>query len=380
MRPRLVFLIRDLGFGGAQRQLVTLARGLASRADFDVHVVSFYDGPLKNDLDAADISTHCIGKRHRWDLAGFFLRLLRTLREIRPAILHGYLAEANLMATLARPFCGNPVIVWGIRDSQSDAHQWGLLGKLSFRLNTLLSSTARGLIANSNAGRQWYRDHDYPMDDEDFRVIPNGIDLDRFAPRHPPHPFRQEHALTDSQPLIGIIGRLNPMKDHPTFLQAAARVTADLPDVRFLIMGSGTDDYLADLKQLAARLHLTDQIIWATPRNDLESIYPALDLLVSSSSFGEGFSNVLAEAMACGTPCVATTVGDSASIIGDTGWTCPPGAPDALAAAILHVIRLPATQRTTLRQSARTRIEENFTIHLMVRRTSDALTAWLPRK
>lgn len=380
MRPTLAFLIRDLGYGGAQRQLATLACGLAARGDFDVHVVCFYGGPLRCELENAGIPVHCIEKGHRWDLAGFFLRLVGTLRSIRPDLVHSYLAEANLMASLTRPFCRRPTIVWGIRDSQSDAHQWGILGKLAFRLNVKLSSTARGLISNSHAGRQWYREQGYPMDDEDFRVIPNGIDVSRFTPSALAQSIRREWGFDDRHSVVGIIGRLNPMKDHPTFLQAAARVAADSPHVRFVVMGHGPETYLAELTGLAEKLGLSDKLRWLPPQQDLENLYPALTTLVSSSSFGEGFSNVIGEAMACGIPCVATAVGDSALLIGDTGWTCPPGDPDTLAAGILHLLQLSGDKRSELSQSARKRIEDNFTTDLMVQRTASALIDWLPLK
>lgn len=376
MRPRLAFLIRDLGYGGAQRQVATLARRLAAGDAFEPHVVSFYDGPIGDELRAADVAVHCVEKQHRWDLPGFFGRLVATLRKIRPALVHGYLAEGNLMATLTRPFCRSPLVVWGIRDSQTDAHQWGILGRLSFRLNVMLSSSPRGIIANSNAGRQWYRERGYPADDEDFQVIPNGIDVQRFKPLRENTASWDTLGVTADSLVIGIIGRLNPMKDHATFLEAAARVSAELPNAQFLIMGSGNESWTRKLRQQAAQLGLGERVIWSTPRRDLEQVYPALDLLVSSSAYGEGFSNVIAEAMACGIPCVATQVGDSAGLIAGTGWTCPPGDADALAASILHPLKLPLSERLTMGRDARTRIQDHFTIDHMVSQTVNALQSW----
>ncbi len=378
MRRRLVFLIRDLGFGGAQRQLATLVRALAADKAFEPHVVAFYDGALREDLEKAGVTVHCIEKLHRWDLLGFAFRLVATLRRIRPELVHGYLAEANLMSTLARPFCRNPVIVWGIRDSQSDADQWGILGKLSFRLNAILSSTPRGIIANSNAGRQWYRQRGYPMDDEDFRVIANGIDTSRFRPRADSAILRRNLGLPSEAPVVGIIGRLNPIKDHTTFLEAAARISVDMPQTRFLVMGSGPDDYTHALRECAKRVGIEDQVDWSAARQDLENVYPALDVLVSSSSFGEGFSNVIAEAMSCAVPCVTTNVGDSAALTAGTGWTCEPGDSNGLAAGILQILRMAPAERAELGQTARNRIESEFTIDRLAAQTTDALLAWLP--
>ena len=148
--PPLVLLLRDLGFGGAQRQLVTLAKGLHN-THFQITVISFYGGPLAADLDSAGIPHLSIGKKHRWDLLGFIARLTQTLRSLKPDFIHSFLAESNLMALLLKPLCGFPKVIWGIRDSESDAHQWGLLGKASFRLNCLLSPFTDQIIANLEA-------------------------------------------------------------------------------------------------------------------------------------------------------------------------------------------------------------------------------------
>ncbi len=359
--PKLVLLIRDLGFGGAQRQLVTLARGLHG-SQFDVTVVTFYGGPLAADLEAAGVPHHSVGKRQRWDLFGFFWRLARLLRRLRPGFVHGYLAESNLMALLLKPFCGWPRVIWGVRDSESDAHQWGVLGKASFKLNCLLSRFADRIIANSAAGRRWYRERGFPLEDDRFVVVPNGIDIGRFQPRP---------ELAPSDPVLGIIGRLNPMKDHPTFLRAVALVTQEHPEARFEIIGDGPPSYLADLQIRAHNLPVT----FHSAQSDLENVYPRLSALVSSSAYGEGFSNVLGEAMACGVPCIATDVGDANVVLGDTGFLCPPRDAAALASAMKRFLALSAGERAALSRKARQRIEQNFTIPQMINRTAKVVQA-----
>ncbi len=364
--PALVLLIRDLGFGGAQRQLVTLARGLHG-THFRVTVVSFYGGPLAADLEAAGVPHRTVGKHHRWDLIGFFLRLARLLRELKPDVVHGYLAESNLMALLLKPFCGSPRVVWGMRDSESDAHQWGLLGRASFRLNCLLACFADQIIANSQAGRDWYQARGFPGDDARFSVVPNGIDVERFRPR--------PELAADGGALFGIVGRLNPMKDHAAFLRAAALVLKQHPEARFEIIGDGPEPFAAELKRLACDLDLADSITFHPARTDLENVYPRFNALVSASAFGEGFSNVLAEAMACGVPCIATEVGDAALVLGDTGFLCPPHDPEALAAAMKRFLSLSSGERDTFRHQARQRIEQNFTIPQLIERTAKVVQA-----
>jgi glycosyltransferase involved in cell wall biosynthesis len=313
---RLAFIIRDLGHGGAQRQLSILAARLV-REGHEVSVLHFYGGPFESNLRDAGVKTICIGKKSRWDLLGFFFRLVKAARSVRPEVLHGYLAESNLMALFLKPFCGFPRVVWGVRDSQTDAHLWGTLGKLSFRLNCLLARFADVIICNSKAGRDYYLARGYPA--HKTHVVPNGIDTERFKPS--PH----EHPLT-----FGLVGRLSPMKDHATFLKAAALV----PNARFVIVGSGDETYAQQMRDLATSLGVN--VTWLPAQSDMPSVYATFDCLVNSSAFGEGFSNVIGEAMACGVPCIASDVGDSAWIIGNPAQIFPVGDHEALAKCMLE--------------------------------------------
>ncbi|MEQ1751168.1 MAG: glycosyltransferase [Prosthecobacter sp.] len=358
---RLAFLIRDLGHGGAQRQLVTLARALAANGGFDLTVVHFYPGPFEQVLREAGVKTICVGKKHRWDLAGFFFRLLTTFRELRPDVIHGYLHESNLMALLLKPLCGFPKVIWGIRDSQTDAATWGKLGKLSFRLNCLLSGHADLIIANSRAGLAYYRAQGYPA--ENFEVVPNGIDIARFKPA----------TSKAAGSTFTLIGRLHPMKDHATLLRATALV----PEVQVQIIGDGAAAYLEELQSLARTLGITDRVTFQPARDDLASLYPTLDCVVSTSAYGEGFSNVLGEAMACGIPCIASDVGDSAWLVDDTSWIFPASDHVALTEKMRAFLALTAEQRSALGHKNRQRIEHNFTVEKMVAETARLCLAGL---
>jgi len=341
---KIAFIIRDLGHGGAQRQLVLLAKGLA-REGHAISVMHFYDGAFRTELEAAGIQTHCIGKKNRWDLLGFFFRLVKTARSVKPEVLHGYLAESNLMALLLKPFIGFPRIVWGVRDSQTDAHLWGILGKLSFRLNCLLARFADLIICNSKAGSDYYQARGYPR--HKMHVIPNGIDTERFKPK----PHQPAKALT-----FGLVGRMSPMKDITTFLRAAALV----PQFKFVIVGSGDQAYEREMRSLAASLGLADRVTWLPAQNDMPSVYATFDCLVNSSAFGEGFSNVIGEAMACGVPCIASDVGDSAWIIGEKTHIFPAGDHLALAQCM----------RVVQPHNPRQRIVDEFSVERLIQRTS----------
>ena len=343
---KLAFIIRDLGHGGAQRQLSILTAGLV-REGHEVSVLHFYGGPFESNLREAGVKTICIGKKSRWDLLGFFFRLIKAARSVQPEVLHGYLAESNLMALFLKPFCGFPRIAWGVRDSQTDAHLWGTLGKLSFRLNCLLARFADVIICNSLAGRDYYLARGYPA--HKTHVVPNGIDTERFqplarsaqcsVPSAQTSELSTEHCLLSTSAAntrnsegttFGLVGRLSPMKDHTTFLKAAALV----PNGRFVIVGSGDETYAQQMRDLATSLGV--QVTWLPAQSDMPSVYATFDCLVNSSAFGEGFSNVIGEAMACGVPCIASDVGDSAWIIGNKSQIFPAGDHEALAKCMLE--------------------------------------------
>ena len=343
---KLAFIIRDLGHGGAQRQLSILTAGLV-REGHEVSVLHFYGGPFEQHFRDAGVKTICIGKKSRWDLFGFFFRLIKAARSVQPEVLHGYLAESNLMALFLKPFCGFPRVAWGVRDSQTDAHLWGTLGKLSFRLNCLLARFADVIICNSKAGRDYYLARGYPA--HKTHVVPNGIDTERFG--------LQVRSSGFSPPVFGLVGRLSPMKDHATFLKAAALV----PNGRFVIVGSGDETYAQQMRDLATSLGV--QVEWLPAQSDMPSVYATFDCLVNSSAFGEGFSNVIGEAMACGVPCIASDVGDSAWIIGNPAQTFPAGDHEALAKCM----------REFKPSETRTRIVSEFSIERLIERTSRLL-------
>lgn len=346
---RLAFIIRDLGAGGAQRQLVTLACGL-QRAGHEVSVLHFYGGMFETALRAAGVRTTCMGKKSRWDLVGLFVRLVKAAREARPEVLHGYLAEANLMALFLKPFCRFPKVVWGVRDSQTDAHLWGLLGRLSFWLNCVLARFADVIICNSKAGRDYYAARGYPQ--ARMHVVPNGIDTERFQP-----PAQARKA--DGVRVFGLVGRLSPMKDHATFLRAAAEV----PDARFVIVGSGDENYAWEMRKLATQLRLAERVTWLPAQEDMPAVYAGFDCLVNSSAFGEGFSNVIGEAMACGVPCIASDVGDSAWLVGAPKHVFPAGDHAALARRM----------RDFQPHDPRPRMVREFSVEKLIQRTEKLL-------
>jgi glycosyltransferase involved in cell wall biosynthesis len=170
-------------------------------------------------------------------------------------------------------------------------------------------------------------------------VIPNGVDTGRFAPDPDARAaVRSEWGVGQNEVLVGMVARLDPMKDHRNFLKAAARLGSRRPGTRFVCIGDGPPEYRQALVQEARDLCLEARLTWTGTRDDMPRVYNALDIAVSSSAYGEGTANTIIEAMATGVPCVVTEVGDSAAIVGSLGWVCPPSDSAALADMLCRVV------------------------------------------
>ncbi len=356
---KVLLLIRSLEYGGAERQLVGLAKELCKKGH-SVTVLEFYSGgALEQDLRSAHVILHSLAKKGRWDVVAFFLRLLRFVMHERPQILYAFLGVPCILSVFLKLFSPEMKIAWGVRASNVDLSRYDWLLIYAYKLECFLSRFADIVIANSHAGRNYAIEHGFPRNIE---VIPNGIDIDYFKPDFPARQkIHREWNINNNERLVGLVARLDPMKDHHTFLVAASLVAEKCPNAKFVCVGSGSVSYASELRRAAKKCRLDDRIIWAGLQNDMRAIYNSLDLLVSSS-YGEGFSNVVAEAMACGIPCVVTDVGDSAWIVGKTGIAVPPRNPEAIADGIVAMISKAGFLDGTLQRACRQRIIEKFSI------------------
>ena len=364
-RISVVLLARSLEVGGAERQLVGLARGLRERGHL-VKIVLFYRrGALLADLEGSGIPIVDLRKAGRWDIVRFLLRGAVALRRERPQIIYSFLGGANLVACAIRPFVRGSRFVWSIRASNMDLDSYDWVRRLAYRLECRLSRTPDLIIANSSAGAAHSVGNGFAHDR--IVVIPNGIDTDRFKP-DPGRRAAQRSAwgLRGNQIAVGLVARLDPMKGHKIFLKAAQLAGSKNPEMRFFCVGSGPQ--MQSLELIADELGLGDRLVF-TGESEPVAALNALDIACSSSLWGEGFSNSIAEAMACGLPCIVTDVGDSGQIVGATGTVVPPGSATAIANAILRQAELLASHRA---DEPRARIIENFSMSMMVENTLQA--------
>jgi glycosyltransferase involved in cell wall biosynthesis len=263
-------------------------------------------------------------------------------------------------------WAGVPV-VWGVRNSNLDADTSSVSARIVARVCGLISSwLPEAIICCSEKAARIHQVIGYRA--QKFVIIPNGVDLTRFAPDAAMRMrTRMAWGIQPDQTLLGMVARWDPQKDHGTLLRALAHLASRGVMFRFVLVGTYMSQANVELCGNIDRQRLADRMILAGPHEDIPAVMNAIDLHVLSSAYGEAFPSVVAEAMACGTPSVVTDVGDSAQIVGTTGWVVPPKNAEALAQGIQGaLITLDASGREVLGQAARTRIEERFGLKKMV--------------
>jgi len=235
------------------------------------------------------------------------------------------------------------------------------LTKGCIKIGAGLSSYVDHVIYNSSLSAVQHQNLGYSS--KNGIILPNGFDLDEFnIDLKARNSFRIELGVSQSQFLVGYIARFHPKKDHKTFVRAANKIAIANPDVRFVLVGRDLLSTNGELSSMLASMNLEGKIFLMGERNDIPQINAALDVAVSTSAWGEGFPNVIGEAMASGVPCVVTDVGESARVVGDTGKVVQPENPTALSTALLSLLSLSDIERRRLGESARQRIAEEFSI------------------
>jgi glycosyltransferase involved in cell wall biosynthesis len=285
-------------------------------------------------------------------------RLASLIRQNRPDVVQGWMYHGNLAAMLALHLAGRRSatrLVWGIRCSDRHSAEESLQLGAVIRLGAHLSRWTDSLVANSHAGLDYHLRYGYQSPRS--LVIHNGIDTTRFKPDVAARVrIRGELGLTESDFTVAHVARLHHMKDHPTFVQAMR----ELPSVTGLAIGTGTESLpaLPNLRRLGRRA-------------DIPQLLAASDIIVSSSAYGEGFSNVIAEGMAVGLVPVATDVGDARLLAGEAGVIIPPCSSVALADAIRSLMAAGRAQLARRGTLAREMVHARFGLDAAVRKFTE---------
>lgn len=359
---RIVFIITGISTGGAEMMLFKVLERLDLQR-FAPHVISLTTlGELAPRIAALGIPVNAMGMKPGLPSPSGFFRLVRLLKRLKPDVVHTWMYHADLLGGLAARLAGVSAVGWCIRNSNLDKDKTKFSTRAVVGLCALVSKWVPSRILScSEKARQVHVACGYVA--EKMLVVPNGFDLFQFKPDLDARSrVRAELGITDQTPLVGLIGRFDPQKNHLGFFDAVGFLLRHMPHVHFLLAGQGVDVSNAALIQKINERGVLPNTHLLGLRNDVPALMAALDVLASSSSYGEAFPNVLGEAMACGVPCVVTDVGDSAYIVGDTGRVVAAGDMAGLAHALAGILQLPTAERLALGAAARIRVETHFEI------------------
>ena len=258
-------------------------------------------------------------------------------------------------------------VIWNVRHSMHDMGHENLLTRGFIRLGAALSSTTRAIIYNARLSASQHEALGY--DSDKTVVIPNGFDCQLFRPRpEMAQRLRHQARIQPGRVIVGMVARNHPQKDPGNLIKATALLADRGVNVHVVIVGPGFDTDNAEVMSAIAQAGVAGRFSLLGERHDIPDIVAGLDIATLPSAWGEGFPNVLGEAMACGVPCVTTDIGDSAWIVGGVGIVVPPRDPEALAAGLGRLAALGCDGRRQLGAAARARVLEHFEVDDIVGR------------
>jgi len=363
-RVKVLYVIGQLGYGGAERQLLELASRLP-RDRFDPLVcVLSARGPLADSLEAAGVPVVSLNKRPG-ALSSATAGLIRLVRSERPAVIHSYLFSGNWRGLLAGRLTRVPLIVSSVRNVDIHGRLWMNL------LERALACFVDRMIANAEAVKD-YVTRAHWVARERVHVVHNGVSPERSSPAGAPATPVAERG---DGPTVVMVASLTKKKSPFTFLDAAVLVRERVPDARFLVVGDGP--LRGELEERASLLGLSDAVTFAGETHDTPAVLAAADVSVLTS-VKEGCSNVVLESMAAACPIVATAVGGNPELIveGVTGFLVPTGDAAAVADRVARILTDGALGRR-MGEAARERAMSTFGVERMVARTVEIYTTLL---
>lgn len=359
---KIVHVITALNVGGAETMLAKLVEQEQARGVDEPCVISLMPpGAAGARIRAMGVALHDCGLTGFRTLVPAIGALRGLLRRGKPDLVVAWMYHAHLATTFAMTLRRTRVpLIWNVRHSIDDLRQEKPAMRAIVRLAALLSRRPATILYNSHAAARQHERIGFRADRA--QVVPNGFDCDIFRPR----PGAREKlaarlGVSAGATIVGMAARNHPMKDVANLIDSVGRAREGGADIHLLLTGEGMDRPTGRSAELLRRLP-ADRVTLRGHDGALADLLPGLDVLVLPSAWGEGFPNILGEAMACGVPCIATDVGDSGWIIGESGMIVPPRDPVGLAGALTTMVQLGPEGRQKLGEAARERVRRHFSI------------------
>lgn len=356
---RVLHVITGLSLGGAESMLLKLASRLHT-IGVDQNVVSLMSGgELASEFARIGVPVSSLGMRRGVPSLIALRDLRRAVCAYRPQVVHGWMYHANILASMTTPASAS--VIWGIRQTLYDAKKERLNTRLVIAYGALAARKAKAVVYNSALSARQHEQRGYPS--ARSLVIPNGFDLDAFWPDSKARSsVREELGLRPDAIVFGHVARFHPMKNHEGLITSFACVAKANPHAVLVMAGDNVNDYNRTLGEVVLKHRLVGRIRMIGKRRDVAKLMNGFDVYVSASSWGEGFPNVLGEALACGVPCIATDIGDSRDIVAEHGWLVDAGNSDQLSQAMLDAARLSAGERKKLGALGRKHVESRYSL------------------
>ncbi|RLJ16311.1 glycosyl transferase [bacterium endosymbiont of Escarpia laminata] len=364
---KVMIVISNLEYGGAQRQVVELSNNIdKERFNLSICVLSPYT-PMRQELIDGENGFFVVEKKAKFDLT-VATRLAKILKQQAIDIVHGYLFDAEIAVRLAGKLAGTRIILGSERNCY---HRYGGHQLLAYKITR---NWVDWIVANSRAGAAFNRSL-LGYDDERYRVVHNGVNMDKFKPVENKIEAKQKNGIGD-EPVIGMFASFKKQKRHDTFFLAANEVLKKIPNIKLLLVGDvlfqakeGSDEYKNSIMELVDRLGLRDNCLFLGNQDNVEELYNLCDLTVLPSEY-EGTPNVILESMSCGVPVIASDVADNSLVIedGKSGHLFTLNEYEELAEKWIELLEN-ESRRNQMAKDARARIFEEFSTQKLAEKT-----------
>jgi len=354
---KIAHLITGLGLGGAERQLKALITD-PEKFSLEHVVISLKDEGVigKQIVGQPGVYLHCLNL-HK-SIVGFW-QLYKILRREKPDVLQTWLYHADFLGLIVGKLARVPRIVWNIRCSNMDLSRYSRRTAVIVKILKFLSRFPDAIVTNSKAGKTFHTNLGYAPNR--WVLIPNGIDTNFFQPnRSAGMELRRSLGIPEKALVVGMLSRVDPMKDHLTFLKAMEALSRTHDNLYCIVAGKGTKS--ASWPVVPPRLLRLG--IWKNVPEFLNS----LDIFVLSSAFGEGFPNVVGEAMAFEIYTISTDVGGAADLVKTSAQIIPPRNVAQLSLALESLLALSSRERKAIGQESRKRVISSYSLSTMRQR------------